>query len=112
MNVTVRTAWTASYPDPVSVASGDPLTLSGRSDDWEGHRWLWARDPQGREGWVPDSLVSSDGLANFDYSAMELSCFPGDGLQVLDRTHGWTLCRNARGQTGWVPDSHLILPGS
>ena len=108
--VRVIVAHNASYADPIAVAAGDALILTGRADIWEGHRWLWAVAPDGREGWVPDTLpVIPDGTARAerDYSARELDCAEGAQLEALAATHGWTLCRDAAGATGWVPDRCL-----
>lgn len=108
MDYLVTDGWTACYDDPVTARAGESLVLSGREDIWDGHRWLWARDPSGREGWVPDALVE-DGRARHDYSAMELSCAAGERLAGLEETHGWVLCRNVSGAIGWVPRRNLAL---
>ncbi len=42
----------ASYADPIKVAKGEFLLLTGQEDVWDGHRWLWAVADDGREGWV------------------------------------------------------------
>ncbi len=34
------------------MAKGEFLSLTGREDVWDGHRWLWAVADDGREGWV------------------------------------------------------------
>ena len=102
----VTSPWTPSYPDPVRARVGEALALSDRHDIWQGHRWIWAIAPDGREGWVPDDLVR-DGIATRDYDATELACQTGDRLTVLDRTHGWVLCRAQDGRTGWVPEGNL-----
>ncbi|MFQ6549836.1 SH3 domain-containing protein [Aestuariibius sp. 2305UL40-4] len=104
----VTRTWTASYPDPISITAGARLDLTGKTDDWGGHIWLWAIAPDGREGWVPDTLPDDEGRARRDYSARELTCTEGDILLALDRTHGWTLCRSTSGAEGWVPDANLI----
>ncbi|MGF1552901.1 MAG: SH3 domain-containing protein [Paracoccaceae bacterium] len=98
--------WTASYADPITLAAGEGLTLTGAQEIWDGHRWLWARNAAGREGWVPDSLVEvgEDGIrARSAYSAVELSCRRGERLEALEETHGWVRCRAESGATGWVP---------
>jgi len=107
MRVIATDGWQASYADPVRVRAGAPLTLSGREDIWDGHRWLWARAADGRAGWVPDTLVSPEGRAVRAYSAMELSCVAGEEMEALEDIHGWTLCRNGAGAEGWVPSRHL-----
>jgi SH3-like domain-containing protein len=104
--LTVITPHTASYADPIVVTQGQPLILSGRVDVWDGHRWLWATAADGREGWVPDSLIAgleARPVADRDYSAMELTCAPGERLERLAETHGWVWCRNASGEKGLVP---------
>ncbi|MGR3321513.1 MAG: SH3 domain-containing protein [Pseudooceanicola sp.] len=114
MRVTVKEDWTRSYPDPIAIEAGARIALTGREDVWDGHRWLWARDAEGREGWVPDSMIRSDpdGLteAAQDYSAMELTCHAGEVLEVVEATHGWCLCRDPKGQMGWVPSRNLSDP--
>jgi len=100
----------AHYADPIRVARGEPLTLTGREDDWDGYRWLWAVAEDGREGWVPDGLVREiDGrhIASRDYSAVELSCVIGETVDVEWETHGWAWCRNRNGEQGWVPLRNL-----
>jgi SH3-like domain-containing protein len=101
--------WMASYPDPIEVSAGDPITLDGREEIWDGHRWLWARNRDGKEGWIPDSLVArgETTMTAEDYTARELSCGKGQLLTVLGATHGWTFCENADGDRGWVPDRNL-----
>ena len=97
---------TASYADPIALRAGEPLTLSGREDVWEGHRWLWAVAVDGREGWVPDSLPRASGkghVAAWDYAAIELTCAAGERLTLLRESHGWAWCRKGDGCEGWLP---------
>ncbi len=105
--VRVTLAHRASYPDPIRLGKGDKVTLTGREDNWDGHRWLWAIAPDGREGWVPDRLVSAQGHATVDYEATELTCAGGEVLKALSSTHGWVWCCNINGAQGWVPARHL-----
>ena len=100
----------ASYQDPIAFAAGDSITLSERRDLWDGHQWIWARAPDGREGWIPDGITETRGhlaIALADYSARELSCQIGETLIGLKNTHGWTWCQNAKGACGWVPTRNL-----
>ena len=99
-------AWRASYDDPIRLRAGECLTLTGRDDLWDGHRWLWAQAGDGRQGWVPDTLVA-DGRAAEEYSARELSCDAGEAVTGLRATHGWVWCSNAAGAEGWIPARHL-----
>lgn len=110
MRLRVREAWTASYADPIRLSAGDAVVLDGRRDNWDGHWWLWGQAPDGRAGWLPDSLLEGSGgtpRARHDYSAMELTCRAGDLLDGLGATHGWTWCRASDGREGWVPDRCL-----
>jgi len=43
----------ASYAEPIKVAKGAFLSLTGREDVRDGQRWLWAAADDGREGWLP-----------------------------------------------------------
>lgn len=108
--LTVLSDHQASYQNPIAFATGDAITLSGRKDLWDGHQWIWARAPDGREGWIPDGITESRGqvtIALTDYSAAELTCRIGETLTGLSSTHGWTWCRNVAGESGWVPTRNL-----
>ena len=97
---------TASYDDPIELAKGEYLSLTGREDLWDGRRWLWAVSPSGKDGWIPDNLITNiDGrlAAVRDYSAVELTCVAGEAVNVLAETHGWAWCRNSCGSEGWLP---------
>jgi len=107
---TVTKDWTATYLDPIQVVAGEPLELDGRRDVWDGHTWLWAKNTYGKEGWIPDCIVTSTDpkTATEDYTAMELSCQKGQFLTAEKEQHGWVFCRNDDGQRGWVPKRNLI----
>jgi SH3-like domain-containing protein len=101
---------TASYADPIEVTKGAPISLTGREDTWDGHRWLWAVADDGREGWVPDDLVSEtdDGpVAARDFAAIELTCSAGEAVAFIRETHGWAWCRKDDGREGWLPLRNL-----
>ncbi|MCJ8311014.1 MAG: hypothetical protein HRU27_15370 [Rhizobiaceae bacterium] len=110
----VTTSYQAQYADPIAFEAGDLLTLTGRSDNWNGHTWLWAvAAKDGREGWIPDTLVDAslktEQPASVAYNALELTCREGEELTILDSTHGWHLCQNQDGRAGWVPGENLEL---
>ena len=111
MPVHVLHSHTASYASPIAVEQGDVLVLSGRTDLWDGHLWLWAKAADGSEGWVPDALVpdprAGSRKARFDYSAEELSCSAGEVLTAHQKLNGWTWCSNEQGDEGWVPDQSI-----
>jgi len=102
-------SWVASYPDPIQARAGDALELDGREDLWDGHRWLWAKHADGKEGWVPDAIASEAHpfTATETYSALELSCTKGQALTALRVLHGWVWCLDEAGQRGWVPLRNL-----
>lgn len=104
MNRKVIEEWERVYEEPIAFAKGDPIELTGREDDWEGHRWVWAKAQDGKQGWVPDRFIDKDGIAKRAYSAHELSCQVGEVLDELQNAHGWRYCRNATGEEGWVPE--------
>jgi SH3-like domain-containing protein len=100
----------ASYADPIEVAKGEPVSLTGREDIWDGHRWFWAVADDGREGWVPDDLITEIDerpVASRDFSARELTCSAGDAVEFIRETHGWAWCRNCDGSKGWLPLRNL-----
>lgn len=100
----------ASYADPIAVEKGAPLALSGREEMWDGHRWLWAAAPDGREGWVPESLIvetAGGPAAKEAYSAIELTCSAGETVELLRERHGWGWCRDEEAREGWLPLRNL-----
>lgn len=110
----VTVSYTSQYPDPIAFEKGDLVTLTGRTDNWNGHTWLWAvASKDGREGWVPDCIIDAKKgtkqHAILDYDAQELSCQEGECLTVLEATHGWCWCENQDGQKGWVPEENLNI---
>ena len=107
---TVLQSHSASYADPIRVAKGARVRLTGREERWDGHLWLWAVADDGRQGWVPDSLIDRSGggaIALRDYSAMELTVAAAETVEVVRETHGWAWCRDPNGSEGWVPISNL-----
>ena len=86
------------------------MLLSGKTDTWEGHLWVWARNSDGKDGWIPDTLIeTADGkhYAKDGFSAVELTCNVGEILTGLVEIHGWILCRSRTGSEGWVPARNL-----
>ncbi len=97
---------TGIFPDPIVVGKGEVLQLSGKTDNWDGHQWLWAKASDGREGWIPDDLPNQRKnvtTAAFDYSASELDVEPDDQVVVHSKSHGWAWCTDNAGRQGWLP---------
>lgn len=106
----VKTVWKASYQDPIVLEQGEEVWLTGKSDHWDGHLWVWAKNQFEKEGWIPGTLISTVADKHFAkaaFSAMELTCAVGDELCATDETHGWILCVAISGSEGWVPVRNL-----
>ena len=104
--------WAATYENPIQFKIGDRLQLTGKTAIWDGHSWVWAIGPDGREGWIPDDSFKrrNDNVsAIIDYSAQELTCAPGDLLVGVFESHGWIWCTNDRGEAGWIPRAVVEL---
>lgn len=104
----VQRKYEAQYWDPIQVKAGESVEV-GHADN-EDPGWLWCRAMDCREGWVPVELLSGQGawaVMREDYSAKELTVFPGDEVEVEKACHGWLLVRNAQGERGWIPRSHV-----
>jgi uncharacterized protein YgiM (DUF1202 family) len=102
--VQVRRGYQIQYANPITVRAGESLTVGRADDDSPG--WRWCRAADGRQGWVPVELLSSeepDTTILKDYSARELQVVPGEEVTVEDVRHGWLLVRNVKGDCGWIP---------
>ncbi len=101
-----------AYENPIRVKKGQPFEVTDRIDLWQGHRWVWAHDANGREGWVPDTLPDrsqTPPIARYDYSARELDCAQGVQVAVLYISHGWAWCEMDSGDLGWLPLDKLAM---
>lgn len=106
-SVRIIRKYTPQYPDPLSVSAGEKV-LVGR-EDGEFPGWRWCRAADGREGWVPRELLSTEAAEASvarDYSARELPVTPGEQVTVENECHEWLLVRNNRGERGWIPALH------
>ncbi|MEM9670740.1 MAG: SH3 domain-containing protein [Pseudomonadota bacterium] len=102
--------WKAAYEDPITLKASEVVLLDGETDNWEGHLWVWAQNSNGKEGWIPDTLIETVNgrhYAKEEFSAVELTCNEGEILFGLRETHGWILCRSRMGSEGWVPARNL-----
>ena len=111
MRFRVTAAHVAPYLDPIAAKAGDVLVPDGREELWDRHRWVWARGPAGREGWIPDNPMlvrHAHVVAARDSCAAELDVAAGEVVEVVDATHGWSWCRRADGREGSIPDRKLV----
>lgn len=96
----------ASYPDPIAVEAGQVIRPTRAKDNWDGYEWLWAEGPDGKSGWIPDTIVEcryGKTYAMRRYFAVELTCRKGEVLLTIEEIDGWAWCRSDGGRQGWVP---------
>jgi SH3 domain len=90
---------------PLSLASGDVVTVGRRDGDWPA--FVFVTTARG-SGWVPSRHLSADAgraVVETPYNTTELATRRGEMLEVIDRDDesGWLWCRSAGGREGWVP---------
>jgi len=98
------------YPNPIQVKAGENVQIVRADEEFPG--WHWCRAADGREGWMPLELLSSQespAVVLRDYSAKELAVQPGDEVEVQEVCHGWVLVKDAQGELGWIPQSHVNM---
>ncbi len=98
------------YPDPIVMQAGDEVRVE--REDEEAPDWWWCVHPDGRSGWVPEGYFTrggSVGVAQRDYSAVELTVEEGEEVALGELVNGWYWVTNAAGERGWVPAAHLEL---
>jgi hypothetical protein len=98
------------YPDPIVMQVGDEVRVE--REDEEAPGWWWCVHPDGRSGWVPEAYFvrgGSVGVAQRDYSAVELTVEEGEEVALGELVNGWYWVTNAAGERGWVPAANLEL---
>ncbi len=106
----------SSNPQPFSVLTGEMFRVSEKVDHWAGNpdwTWVWATDPHGHSGWVPQSLIALDqggitATACYTYTAAELTVSSGDELLVSEAKNGWAWSTDQHRDNGWVPLECLV----
>jgi variant SH3 domain-containing protein len=94
---------------PLSLASGDVVSVGRRDADWPA--FVFVTSAQG-SGWVPSRYLSAQAgraVVETPYNTAELVTTSGEVLDVIDRDDesGWLWCRSTDGREGWVP-SHSV----
>lgn len=94
------------------LAMGDVVDIfheETSNPEWK--NWLWCESKvTGISGWIPKQyldIVENTGVANRDYSAVELQVEEGECLEVIFSLNGWLWCENAAGSKGWLPEENL-----
>lgn len=115
MKYTVVQSHRTEFPDPITLKSGEPLSVGERYEGPEGWEdWYFCTTPSHAGGWVPRQCIAqgADGTARAaeDYCARELDVDAGEVLVGTRALNGWLWCHRP-GQTpadaGWVPLAHL-----
>ena len=105
MRARVRETYTVQYPDPIHVPSGAAVTVFHRDERFT--HWLWCRAEDGRQGWVPERILSSTkpGIAHVTeaYDATELPLDAGETVELVKEFDGFAWGRRADGRAGWFP---------
>lgn len=105
-SVRVIKAHARSYDDPIHLNAGEIVRIT-KKDMWDNqYLWLWCIAASGKEGWVPASFIEytgEQGIAQHNYSALELTVEVGEILAILNAESGWYWVENKRGEQGWVP---------
>lgn len=102
--------YTASDPDPLIICAGEKLQVGQNDTTWPAFVRCW--NHQGNGGWVPESFIEREGdvgIAQVDYSAVELTAVSGDNLILQQEVGGWYWALNVQGQIGWIPAEHVEL---
>lgn len=106
----VTTSYTAQYPDPITFARGEMITVTDREEAWRDNPawlWVWCEDTRGKSGWVPEGAFerrgAGAGIGLRDYSAVELTATEGERGTVEEEASGWLLCVTDDGRRGWLP---------
>lgn len=110
MNLTVQTAHTSNYPDPISFSPEDILITGRRDEEFPG--WIWCQIANGNEGWAPLEFMrmtaDNKAIAIQHYSAKELNTHKSETLETIQKLKAWILCRNQDGDEGRVPGKTLF----
>ena len=97
--------------DPIRLKTGDQIRVGHADHAWPG--WVWATDPQGGDGYVPEEILRPLGLDLYqvleDFDPLVLTIHKGDRIESLRQIHGWHWCRNESGAEGWVA-GYLLRP--
>jgi uncharacterized protein YgiM (DUF1202 family) len=101
--------YNAAYPDPLKVTEGEIMIIIRDDAEWPG--WIWCRNSNGKEGWVPKNyarIEKNQAVMICDYNAAELTVSSGEKLLILKKESNWFWCRNDSGVEGWVPETHMV----
>jgi len=98
---------------PLSLVSGDVVTVGRRDGDWPA--FVFVTTVRG-SGWVPSRHLSAEtgrAVVVTPYNTTELATRSGEILEVIarDDESGWLWCRSTDGREGWVPSRTVEATG-
>jgi hypothetical protein len=102
---TANTNYTVLDRSPLTISTGDTVTVGPRDKSWEG--WIWVSTEDGRGSYVPEEILEIAGasaVVKTSFSARDLSVQQGEKVTALREVKGWLWCRNAAGSEGWLPE--------
>ncbi|HYN07230.1 MAG TPA: hypothetical protein VES67_07550 [Vicinamibacterales bacterium] len=107
MRAVVRETHVVQYADPISVDAGARVIVGRRDDRFT--RWLWCRADDGREGWVPETILTSTepgtAVVVEAYEATQVPVQAGTPVDVIKEFDGFAWIQCEDGRLGWVPSS-------
>ncbi len=110
----VTQAYQRVYDDPVSLKAGEVVRVTER-DLWnndERYPWIWCINADGKAGWAPEQFIEVEGeqgIARYDYNAIELTVPEGETVEIWEEVNGWYWVTDQPGNAGWVPTTHITL---
>ncbi|MFK7851575.1 MAG: SH3 domain-containing protein [Akkermansiaceae bacterium] len=88
----------------IRLTAGQEVTSGPADKTWPG--WVWAKDSNGRKGYVPAEFLEPLGedrwAAMKDFDPTVLRIQRGDQVTSINHIHGWHWCKNVSGDEGWV----------
>lgn len=108
----VTQAYQRLYDDPVSLKAGEGVRVTERDlwNDDARYVWIWCINADGKAGWAPEQFIEVDGdqgIAKYDYNAIELTVPEGETVTIVQEVNGWYWVTDSTGDAGWVPITHI-----
>lgn len=105
-------AYSAAFPEPLTIVKGERLKLGRKDDEWPG--WMWCTNSAGESRWVPENFLRAagdQGIALRNYTTTELTVQEGEELSLYEYESEWYWVSDRHGRTGWLPASHIQVQG-
>ena len=113
MKFTANADYEDNNSEAMHLVAGQEVTSGPADRTWPG--WIWARDSNGRMGYIPAEILEPLGedrwAASEDFDPTVLKIQRGDEITSLKQIHGWHWCKNEAGAEGWIA-GYLLRPVS